>query len=71
MSGITFSCTNCSRLGECVKVDEEKLLTDFYCGDWKEAHEAVVAARKQILYKFGSAGATSLLNRPPAPTEEE
>lgn len=58
---------NCDRLGDCMVVDEQKLLNRYYCGDWKEArqHQATVAARQQILYKFGSAGAKVLLNKPP------
>ena len=59
------ACVNCKQLGDCTKVDEQKLMTNYMCGDWKEAHEAAVAARQQILYKFGSAGARVLVNRPP------
>lgn len=64
MSGIILSCVGCERLGNCSTVDEEKLLTGYYCGDWREAHQAKVVARQQILYKFGSAGARVLLDKP-------
>lgn len=66
-----LACVGCEHLGECATVDENKLLTGYYCGDWREAHRAKVAARQQILYKFGSAGAAILLNRPPATEEGE
>lgn len=55
---------NCERLGDCPTVDEEKLMTGYWCGDWRECHKAKVDARQQILYKFGSAGATVLLKTP-------
>lgn len=71
MSGIILTCMGCERLGDCATVDEEKLLSGFYCGDWREAHQAKVAARQQVLYKFGSTGAQTLLNRPPVLDEKE
>ncbi len=59
-----FACVNCKRLGECHIVDEQKLLNNYCCGDWREVHQAEVAARQQILFKFGSAGISVLLNKP-------
>lgn len=64
MSNQPISCMNCERLGDCPTVDEQKLLSGYWCGDWRQCHEAKVAARQQILYKFGSAGASVLLAPP-------
>lgn len=71
MSNPIPRCVGCREIENCMKVDEEKILTGYYCGDWREAPEAVVAAREKILYKFGSAGARALINRPPQTDEAE
>ena len=67
----SVSCVNCQSLGECSTVTEEKLVTGYYCGDWREAPQAKVVARQQILYKFGSAGSRVLLNKPLEPDVKE
>lgn len=66
----TFSCMNCERLEDCPTVDEEKLMTGFYCGDWRPTHSAKVAARQMILNNFGSAGALTIMGKR-QPTNEE
>lgn len=65
-----ISCLTCELLGDCATVDDEKLTSGYYCGDWRETDPAKVAARYQILYKFGSAGVRVLLSKPPAIDEE-
>lgn len=65
------SCVNCKFLGECSVVDENKLVKGYYCGDWRETPQAIVDARQQILYKFGSAGSRALLKKPIGQQEGE
>jgi hypothetical protein len=62
---------SCKHLGECSVVDESKLSSGYYCGDWREANPVQVVARQQILYKFGSAGLVVLLNKPAVSKEGE
>lgn len=65
-----FSCMTCQHLGDCAIVDEQKLASGYYCGDWREANPNEVVARQQILYKFGSAGIGALLNKLRIPGKE-
>jgi hypothetical protein len=72
MSSTPASCTTCKFLGDdCTEVDGSKLLNGYYCHRWREDHPAKIAARQQILYKFGSAGVTVLLNKPLLPDDEK
>lgn len=66
-----MGCVSCVRLGRCSLVDEQKLMTNFYCNDHKEVeHEEETSARVTALQRFGLAAATAMIKPPPQEAEE-
>lgn len=47
------SCKTCEHLKTCPVVDENKLLSGYYCDSWVSAAESKLNARDQIERDFG------------------
>jgi hypothetical protein len=63
-------CMTCARLGACNLTSPERLsmpLAFEVCDLWKEEKLATIAARKEVLRRFGDAAERILIG----PTEEE
>jgi len=47
------SCTDCQHLKNCPVVDENKLVSGYYCDSWTLAADSEVKARDQIIQALG------------------